>query len=48
MANPNDPNTLDHVEEKIKAGITGFVTQPLLASGSLDILKGVQQMMISC
>jgi hypothetical protein len=39
VANPNDPNSLDRVEEKIQAGITGFVTQPLLSSDSLDILE---------
>ena len=39
VANPNDPNSLERVEEKINAGITGFVTQPLLSSHALDILK---------
>jgi 5,10-methylenetetrahydrofolate reductase len=37
--NPNDPKSIDSVSQKIEAGITGFVTQPLLSFNSLDIFE---------
>eukprot|EP00980_Cylindrotheca_fusiformis_P031275 scaffold26115_cov132-Cylindrotheca_fusiformis.AAC.2 len=36
VTNPNDPNSLENVLEKVDAGITGFITQPLLSSQALD------------
>ena len=39
VTNPNDPQSLERVQEKIEAGLTGFVTQPLLSSPALDILE---------
>ena len=39
VANPNNPTSLATVEEKLRAGITGIVTQPLLASHSLDVFE---------
>jgi hypothetical protein len=36
VANPNDPHSLESVQEKVEAGITGFITQPLLSSQALD------------
>jgi hypothetical protein len=39
VVNPNDSNSLADVEDKLNAGITGFVTQPLLSSHALDVLK---------
>ena len=39
VANPNNINSIESVNEKIAAGITGFITQPLLSSHALDIMK---------
>lgn len=36
VTNPNDPHSLEMVQEKIDAGITGFITQPFLSSEALD------------
>lgn len=38
VTNPNDPNSVDSVGEKIQAGITGFLTQPLLSSTALETI----------
>ena len=39
VTNPNDPNSIQSVERKIAAGITGFMTQPLLSSHAIDIFE---------
>jgi len=39
VTNPNNINSIQSVNEKIAAGITGFITQPLLSSHALDILE---------
>jgi hypothetical protein len=39
VTNPNHENSISRVEEKIAAGMTGFITQPLLSSHALDILE---------
>ena len=39
VTNPNDAKSIERVHEKINAGITGFITQPLLSSHALDILN---------
>jgi hypothetical protein len=39
VANPNDKDSLRRVEEKIDAGVSGFVTQPLLSSHALEVLE---------
>jgi 5,10-methylenetetrahydrofolate reductase len=43
VTNPNDPNSIDLVEQKIEAGITGFLTQPLLSSQALDNLESYRR-----
>ena len=37
--NPNDPHSIERVQQKIDAGITGFLTQPLLSSHALEVLE---------
>ena len=40
VINPNDPNSIKHVENKIEyGGITKFITQPLLTKDSIDIFN---------
>lgn len=39
VTNPNNINSIENVNEKIAAGITGFITQPLLSSHALGILE---------
>lgn len=43
VANPNDEQSIDDVQEKVESGITGFITQPLLASRALSILEAYQR-----
>jgi len=44
VANPNDKGSLAAVNEKIEAGISGFITQPLLSSLALDTLGNYQNL----
>lgn len=39
VANPNDPSSIESTGEKIEAGITGIITQPLLSSTAKDTLQ---------
>lgn len=39
VTNPNDPKSVERVNQKIEAGIVGFITQPLLSTVALDILE---------
>ena len=39
VTNPNDPNSCENVQKKIEAGISGFITQPLLSSNALQTLE---------
>ena len=39
VTNPNDEESIHSVHEKIESGISGFITQPLLASRALSILE---------
>ena len=39
-ANPNDAKSVDSVLCKLNAGATGIITQPLLSSPAVEILKG--------
>ena len=39
VANPNDADSLDGVYRKAKAGISGIITQPLLASTAHEMLQ---------
>jgi len=39
VTNPNDPKSIERVERKIAAGITGFLTQPFLSSNAIDIFE---------
>jgi 5,10-methylenetetrahydrofolate reductase len=38
VANPNDKTSIGRVHEKLQAGATGIITQPLLSSCAMDIL----------
>jgi 5,10-methylenetetrahydrofolate reductase len=38
-ANPNDPGSLETVVQKLEAGATGIVTQPLLSHPAVEILQ---------
>jgi hypothetical protein len=38
VANPNDPQSVEYTHRKVEAGISGFLTQPLLASHALETL----------
>lgn len=38
VVNPNDDQSLDSLLEKMDAGMTGFITQPLLCSHAFEIL----------
>jgi len=39
VTNPNDPRSLNRFEEKIKAGMDGFITQPLLSTHAMDTME---------
>lgn len=39
VANPNDEKSIDNAYEKIDAGATGIITQPLLCGRALEILS---------
>ena len=42
VTNPNDPRSLNRFEEKIKAGMDGFITQPLLSTHAMDTMEMYQ------
>mmetsp|Transcript_18864 Transcript_18864/g.38719 ORF Transcript_18864/g.38719 Transcript_18864/m.38719 type:complete len:293 (-) Transcript_18864:20-898(-) len=39
VTNPNDPNSPERFERKVEAGMSGFITQPLLSSVASDTLQ---------
>lgn len=39
VANPNDPKSVDAFETKVEAGMSGFITQPLLSSCATGTLQ---------
>jgi 5,10-methylenetetrahydrofolate reductase len=39
VADPNDPDSIEHVMRKLEAGATGIITQPLLSSQAYDTLQ---------
>ena len=39
VTDPNNPSSIESIQYKIDAGITSFITQPLFASYSMDILQ---------
>lgn len=39
VTNPNDPKSFDSFEKKIKSGMSGFITQPLLSSHATSTMK---------
>lgn len=39
VANPNDPNSVESVHEKLEAGASGIITQPLLSSKAFSTLE---------
>jgi 5,10-methylenetetrahydrofolate reductase len=39
VANPNDPNSVDGIHQKLDAGASGIISQPLLSSKALSILE---------
>jgi len=39
VANPNDKTSVENVLEKLEAGASGIITQPLLCSHSMEILE---------
>lgn len=39
VANPNDPSSVDDIHQKLDAGASGIITQPLLSSKARSILE---------
>jgi len=39
VANPNDPSSVELFEKKLQAGMSGFITQPLLSSHAIDTMQ---------
>lgn len=43
VTDPNDPRSVELVGEKVRAGISGFITQPLLSGSALRNLDACRQ-----
>jgi len=39
VANPNDPSSVELFEKKLQAGMSGFITQPLLSTHAIDTMQ---------